>query len=307
MHSAKTRLLCAAFAAALLSVFAGAVAAQQSGAVQAVDLPDGVVATVNGEPISQGEWLSALKRVAGRNVLQYMIRDKIIEQGAAERGVKLSQGELQEMFDRQVVKAGSIAKLEAYLARNGETLADFKKRLRIETLLHRMAEPGVTLTDEEVRTYFLDQNGRRAEVQVIVTDSREKADAALARVEKGEDFDVVAADSSVDVSTATNHGYIPIAVTDGVFPRTYGTIPVSEKAGKELFSLEPGGVTGVHSVEGGRFYIYRLSRLFPGEDVKFEDVKEKMRVRVREYKTERIMMQLAQELMHAATVQVGIK
>ena len=142
--------------AAIAGVLSSAPAfAQQAAAAKAVELPEGVVATVNGQTITEAEWVETIKRVAGRSVLEFMVRHMVVRQAAAKQGIELSENELQEIFDKKVVEAGGIPQLETYLTRTGETLVDFKERLHTETLLRRMSEKDLAVSDEELRVFFL--------------------------------------------------------------------------------------------------------------------------------------------------------
>lgn len=271
-----------------------------------VDLPPGAIATVNGEPIGEKEWSETVKRVAGRSVLQFMIRHAVVHQAAEREGIELSEAELQAIFDKKIVEVGGPAKLKGYLDNIGETMVDFKERLHTETLLRRMAERGVSVTDEEVRQFFLERYGRKAEVQVIVAETEEKAESALKRIAEGADFGQVASQISTDRVTAGNHGYIPAPVTEGIFPKPYGSILMTKQTAEQIFALEPGGVTGPVPGQRSDFYIFKLARLQGAQDVKLETVKQEVRRIATEYKVQMRAAQLLQEILSAAVIETGI-
>ena len=301
--------LCVAFLFALCAIAAwcsGQVAAPASEGETAVQLPEGVAATVNGEPISEQEWIETLKRVAGRSVMEFIIRHKVVHQAAKKQGIELTEAELQEIFDRKIVEAGGVAQLQGYLSRIGESLTDFKGRLHTETLLRRMAAEGVSVSDEELGKYYLEQYGRSADVQAIVTDSAEKAAAALAQVKSGADFGQVAESVSIDPATAENHGYIPVPITEGVFPKPLGGIMMTQALAEELFALEPGEMTGVIAGAGDSFYLFKMGQMRPARDVKFEDVKDDVRKAAMEYKIQPRAAQILQQLLNSADIRVGI-
>ncbi len=304
------RYICLLFAAVIV-VFGGhsdclAQTAPLAGSGDAIELPEGVVATVNGEPISEEEWVEALKRVAGRSVLEFMVRHKVVHQAASERGIELSEAELQTIFDRKVVEAGGVANLRSYLARIGESLEDFRARLKTETLLRKMAESGVTVSSDELRRFYLEKFGRRAEIQAIVTDSREEAERALGRVREGADFGHVASAVSIERTTAENHGYIPVPLTEGIFPKPLGGIIMTESVAEEIFALEPGTTTDIIEGSGDVWYIFRLSRIEPASDVRLEDVEGQVREFAMEYKVQTRAARILQELLNSAVIKLGI-
>lgn len=271
-----------------------------------VDLPPGVIATVNGEPISEKQWSDTVKRVAGRGVLQFMIRHAIVHQAAKREGIALSEAELQAIFDKKIVEVGGPVKLKGYLDKIGETMVDFKERLHTETLLRRMAEKGASVTDEEIKQFFLERYGRKAEVQVIVAESQEMAKSAMKRIAAGEDFGQVALEISTDRTTAGNHGYIPAPLTEGIFPKPFGSILVTRQTAEQIFALGPGGVTGPVPGQRSDFYIFKLARLQAAKDVKFETVKEEIRRIAMEYKVQMRAAQLLREMLSEAVIETGI-
>ncbi|MHC4712478.1 MAG: peptidylprolyl isomerase [Planctomycetota bacterium] len=280
--------------------------APQPPAVASIPLPPGAVATVNAEPISEKEWLENLRRMAGKGVLDVMIRRMVVKQEAARLGIKVSDSELQAIFDKKIVEAGGISKLEAYLKPVGESLSDYRQRLHSETLLRRIAEKDVIVTEDDLKKFYLEMYGRKAEVQAIVVQSEDIAKATLARLKAGEDFGQVAREVSIDRTTAQYHGYIPVAVTEGVFPKNYGNIVMTQAQAEQIFSLPAGGMTGVVPGAGGAFYIFKLARLGGPSNEKFEDVKEKVRASAMEYKIQARGTQILQNLISSAVIKTAL-
>ncbi len=271
-----------------------------------IPLPPGAVASVNGEPISEKEWLETLRRMAGKGVLDVMIRRLVVKQEAARLGITVSDNELQAIFDKRIVEAGGISKLEEYLKPVGESLSDYRQRLYTETLLRRIAEKDVIITDDDLKKFYLEMYGRKAEVQAIVVQSEDVAKAALARLKAGEDFGQVAGEVSIDATTARNHGYIPVPITEGVWPKNYGNIVMTEAQAEQIFSLPAGGMTGIVPGAGGAFYIFRLVRLGGPSEEKFEDVKEKVRTSATEYKIQARGTQILQNLINSAVIKTAL-
>jgi foldase protein PrsA len=302
-----------AFLVLFLLAGAALVTAQEVGPAQPAaqepslePLPQGVVAVVNGEPITEAEWLATLKRVAGRAVLDVIIRHKVVHQAAAQQGISVSDAELTAIFDKKVAEVGGMQQLQSQLQQIGETVEDFRARLRTETLLHRITEKRVTVSDDEVKKFFLERYGRKAEVQAIVVGTREAADVVLKQLKAGDDFAQLAAKASTDQTTAQNHGFIPVPVSEGFFPKPMGGILMTEAIAEEIFKLKEGQTTGVIPGASQDFYIFRLARLTPAQDVKFEDKKDEVRRDALEYKIQAQSGRILQELLTAAKIRTGI-
>lgn len=298
-------------------VLAGTLAAQTVGPAEpvsptapkdaeAVNLPEGVVATVNGEPITESEWLDTLKRVAGRGILEVMIRHKVVQEAAAKQGITISKSEVEALFDKQAASVGGVSNLMVRLQQMGEPMQEYKRRLRTETLLHRMAEKGVTVTDDEIEKFFREKYGRKAEVQVIVTGTKEDAEDALAKIAAGEDFAQVAAAKSIDKRTAGNHAYIPALLSEGFFPKNFGGVVITQALAEKIFKLKVGSVSGIMPGARQSFYIFKLTRLIPASDVKLESVKDSIRKDAMEFKVRNREGQILQQLVNAAVIKRGI-
>src|SRR5437016_7405384 len=53
-----------------------------------------VAALVNGEPITQAEWMTRLRLMAGKNALDSLVQDKILHQEARKNGITVTPAEV---------------------------------------------------------------------------------------------------------------------------------------------------------------------------------------------------------------------
>jgi len=274
--------------------------------IQAVQLPPGVIAMVNGEPITEREWVDTLKRVAGRGVLDVMIRHKLVYQAAAKKGVTLSDEETQAEFDKAVAMMGGRDALLQRLSELGETQEDFKARVRAEALLRKMVERDVTVNDDETRRFFLEQYGRRARVQVVATQTQPDAEMVASRARAGTDFAVLAAENSIDDTSKRNNGFLQMPVTDGFFPKYYGRIVVTEPVAQMIFALKPGEISKVVGAGQDGFYVFKMVASSPAKEVNFDTVKDKVRADCLEQKLARASSAYLRQLVEQADVRPGI-
>jgi foldase protein PrsA len=275
-------------------------------AAKAVQLPAGTIALVNGEPITTKEWEDTLRRVAGRGILDVMVRHKLVRQAAQKAGITLSDEECQAQYDRAVAAAGGPDALVARLQETGESQEDFKTRMQSEMLLHKLIEKDLAVTDEELKKVYLEQYGRTAEVQVVVTQTQPDAQTVMTRARQGADFAGLAQEYSTDEATSTNHGFLTTQLTDGFFPKQFGRVIITDGIAQVVLALKPGQISNV--VPGGEYgyYVFKVTAAAPAKSVAFETVKDKVRQDAKQAKEASYADQYMQQLYMSADIRWGI-
>ena len=116
-----------------------------------------VVATVNGSPISRLSVVSQLEKEGGKNVLDSLITEKLIESEVKKRGIVTTDDEInQEIKNIEASIVGQGGTLEAALQEQGMTLEGLKKRIGTQKAVEKILEDKIQVTDEEVNTYITD-------------------------------------------------------------------------------------------------------------------------------------------------------
>jgi foldase protein PrsA len=192
------------------------------------------VAVVNGEPITEGEWMARLRLMAGKNALDNLVREKVIRQEARKNGVVVTPDEITK-------KAASLesnyrgqfptpAKFEEFLKAQGLSLAGFQSAMRysaeMQLLQEKLGEKvgeKVQVTDKELQDLYDKQKAQfvqPAEVKIAqimlnftgvddASQNKTKADAE-ALMEKvkapGADFAALAKQYSQDTQTKDKGG-----------------------------------------------------------------------------------------------------
>ena len=197
-----------------------------------------------------------------RQILDRIIDEKVIVSEAKRQNVSLAEAELKKNVDDAIAdvkeRLGSEAAFRAELQKEGITEEDLRKRYRDDASRQMMANAllrkqlgKVEVTPAEAEKYFTEHGTefpKRASaihvqlVQVPVEpDSlarravRARANAAAARLKKGEPFSRLAQELSEDVGTASNGGDL------GWFKR--GTLDSTFE--EQVFKLPVGQVSGV--------------------------------------------------------------
>jgi len=114
-----------------------------------------VAATVNGSPISRLSVVSQLEKEGGKNVLDSLITEKLIESEVKKRGIVITDDEVdQEIKNIEISIAGQGGTLEAALQEQGMTMESLKKRIGTQKAVEKLLEDKIQVTDEEVSAYI---------------------------------------------------------------------------------------------------------------------------------------------------------
>ncbi len=225
------------------SVPTAAVAAQQTPA-------DYIVAVVDSEPITRHDvWLQTQRTLQqlgqqqnppdvsalGAQVLDDLINQKAQLHFARETGLRVEDSAIDEA--EQSIAAQNrfnVAELHRRVTAGGQTLAQFRAQLADQLLLQRLHEREVVaklrVTDQEVEQYLRDQQAavppgdaeiNLAQILVTVPESatepqvaalKAKAERALARARKGEDFAALVREFS-DATDVASGGQLGLRTT----------------------------------------------------------------------------------------------
>jgi foldase protein PrsA len=110
------------------------------------------VATVNGAPISQAEFL----RAAGQQdqALQSLIDQKLIQQEAKKQNVTVPDSEVDSEVSTIKQQLGSQQDFNAALQRANLTEPQLRDQIRTQKLATKMGAKNVTVTDDDAQAYY---------------------------------------------------------------------------------------------------------------------------------------------------------
>jgi parvulin-like peptidyl-prolyl isomerase len=218
--------------------------------------PVPLAATVNGEEITLAEFQDELKRYqaevgtelateAEQRVLNELIDQLLLAQGAAEAGYLADEKALQERINGLATQLGGEQALKDWMASNGYDETGFRQSLARSLAAAWMRDQitaGVPEVAEQVHTR-----------QILLYNS-EEADRVLAQLSSGTDFADLAAE------------YDPSAGGDlGWFPRGYLLDPKLDEA---AFSLQPGEFSQVIQTAAG-YHIMQVVEREPDHPLEY--------------------------------------
>lgn len=116
-----------------------------------------VAATVNGAPIWRASVISQLEEQGGKQALQTLITNKLIDQAASSRHITVSQSDInneEKTIEDNLAKQGQT--LDAALAAQGMTRQNLDDQIKVQEEVQKIVGT-VTISDKEVSDY-MDKN-----------------------------------------------------------------------------------------------------------------------------------------------------
>ncbi|PPA68555.1 peptidyl-prolyl cis-trans isomerase [Jeotgalibacillus proteolyticus] len=221
------------------------------------------VATVGDEEISRQEWLHAIELRYGKEVLQQLINQRVMEQSADKFDVSISQEELDQEFSmlRSVLNVNDQATLP-----NEEVL---KEQLKTEVILEKLITNEVDFSEEELKAYYEENKSLYVvpsmyRLSQIVVATEAEAAQVLGELENDSSFEALARERSIDTATASQGGLF------GYVPEDSNAI--DENILNAAKSLSPGEWSEPIQTDGG-FTIVLLHEVTTGVEFSFDDVK----------------------------------
>ncbi|HWS49252.1 MAG TPA: SurA N-terminal domain-containing protein [Candidatus Methanoperedens sp.] len=115
----------------------------------------GVVATVNGKPISRFTYWQNLEKIDKKQTIKQMANEELVFQEAAKKGVVIEKSEIESEIasvEAQIKSQGQT--LEGALIAEGLTRTDLEDQIRIQKLVEKMANPMLDITQAQIDAYL---------------------------------------------------------------------------------------------------------------------------------------------------------
>lgn len=296
---------------------------------EAADL-DAIVAIVNGEPIKKAKYKQELdstyqrfhqsgQMIDGRmyEQLKQEVRESLIhlilmDQYSQKLSIKVDEALLEETFQKAVDKYPSRKVYRKSLKEAGLTEADLRTRLKrtlaAQQVVKSHIEPGIKVTQEEVRAYY-DAHAFEFEHDVLVhaahilikvppfadDKAREKARqrilAIQAKIKAGEDFATLAKTYSEGPSKV-NGGDI------GYF----GSAQMAPAFETAAFSLHPNEVSDVVTTQFG-YHLIKVYDRKPAGKEPFSEAGPKLKARFHKERLDKKLRELVDKLKAEAQIE----
>jgi peptidyl-prolyl cis-trans isomerase C len=180
---------------------------------------------------------------------------KQLLEGLVRRELLLQEAEKRKLADRPEI---------------AEQVAQLRRDLMIRALLQDEVTSKVTVDDKDVEAYFKSHpdefSGDQVKVKHILVRSEAEATEVEDRLKKGESFDKLAREVSIDTASVPKGGELD-------YFRYEQMVPEFSKA---AYALKPGEVSAVVKSPFG-FHVIKFVNRKKGNPLKLEDIKEQLR------------------------------
>ncbi|MFC1653722.1 hypothetical protein ACFL1M_02645 [Patescibacteria group bacterium] len=113
-----------------------------------------VPATVNGSPIFSWEYVKVLHQTSGKQVLDQLVVEKLIEKETNDKNVTLAQEEIDAEFERLEAQFEAVGGLDAFLSGQGLSKKDIQKQLELNLKVQKILAADIEVTDKEIEEYY---------------------------------------------------------------------------------------------------------------------------------------------------------
>lgn len=229
---------------------------------------DKTIASIDGEKINEDELYDALVAGYGADTLDLLITNKLVEMEAEKAGIKIKDEEIQKEIDVMVESYGDEKSLKEQLEASGSSMDALKKDIVVYLQTKKLVEPRITVTDDEISTYFEDNKdtfaqAEQVEASHILVEDEKTAKKVAKELAAGGDFAKLAAEYSTDTETADNGGSL------GYF----GKGDMVEEFEDVAFNLDKNKVSDPVKTEYG-YHIIKVTGKKEAKKANLEDSKE---------------------------------
>jgi parvulin-like peptidyl-prolyl isomerase len=166
---------------------------------------DEAVATIGNDTISREEWLNQMEEHYGKDTLEEMINNRVIEQLAEKYRINVTDKEVEKEF--LTIKAV----YNSFYDNDEMTEADWKDQIRHNIQMEELLTKDVVIPEDELKDFY-QKNKDLYEYQDsyhlahIVVKTKKEAEQVVDDLDGGSSFQAVAAERSIDRYTSKYGG-----------------------------------------------------------------------------------------------------
>jgi len=238
--------------------------------------PPPVVATVNGQPITEDALVEQLKYGPGPSLLVQMIDERLILTEARRRQIQPSAQQIELKLSTAVSRSGSRQALTSLLQKQGMSLDEFKDRLRRDAMLDEIAIQQISVSQADIKQYYQHNQeqfsyGEQVRARMILVETKQNAEAVMSALEAGGDFAGLAKALSIDPGTADQEGDM------GYFERDDYAPEITQVA----FGLQTGEMSDIFEAPDG-YCILKVEDRRPAGVEPIEQVQDEITARLKQ-------------------------
>jgi foldase protein PrsA len=223
-----------------------------------------VVASIDGEEITYGDWMAALRQSHGEKTLQSLIDRQVVTKLAEDRNIEVSEKVIERDLAYLTSMQGPLSE---------EELEEEKKKWQEELVYRYQLEflltEDISVSEDELASYYEGYQNQynftpATQLSHILVSDMDTAEQVYEELEQGANFELLANEYSLDDETNQTGGYLGFINTNSqFFPNGYEE--VAEEMEEHSYS-EP------FAADNGIAIIY-LHQNLPGIEFTYEEIK----------------------------------
>nr|WP_106782188.1 peptidyl-prolyl cis-trans isomerase [Lysinibacillus timonensis] len=227
---------------------------------------DETVATVDGETITRQEWISAMENLYGKETLQSIVNEKVMEKAAEKYDIKVSEEEINlELSLIRSAQDGTTQSLELLKEQ------DLRQRIKEQLIFEKVLTKDILIEETKISEYY-EKNGNLFNIpttyrtSIIVVKTLEEAETVKQELKNGSEFAALAREKSTDIVSASlggTIGYITSTQTN-IDPAILGVVQ----------ALNKGEMSEPFTLKDGQYAIVHVSEINESKSFTYEEVKD---------------------------------
>jgi hypothetical protein len=230
-----------------------------------------VIAAVNGKLITEDQLFAAMQAVDGPTTIHKLVQDQVQLQFAERLGLVPTKDQVVQ----QLTFLEHQPNFDLIIRNSGLSSEDFAYNLQLQMAQEAVFSQGLTVSDSELAQFYQTQSDPNnpkslfyrppvSTLQCLATHDRQSVEAALAEINSGVPFEIVAGNVSQDASKVNGGRLNPIMLGQSALSRT----PDVEQ---QIFSLRVGQISGPIYFQKS-WWIFKCNEYAPPVQIPFNDV-----------------------------------
>lgn len=224
------------------------------------------VATVEGDSITRQQWLAAMESRYGKETLQNLVNEAVMEKAADKYKIKVSDEEID--LEIALLRSAQDANDTSLHSLSTEQL---RQKVRAQLILDKVLTNDVVIEEEEAETYYDDNQSlynipTTYRTGMIVVNSKEDAERVEKELKNGSEFAVLAREHSLDAASASLGG--DIGFVSAQQSSLEAAIVSAVQKLKEQETSKP------FVLSDGRYAIAQVSEIVEGHSFSYDEVEQ---------------------------------
>ena len=223
-----------------------------------------IAASVEGDEITRQQWLAEMESRYGKETLQWLVNEKVMEKAAAKYDINVTDDEID---------------LEIALMRSAQDITEtenltekqLRQKVRAQLILEKVLSKDVIIEDKQTSTYYEENKSlynipTSYRTSIIVVSSKADAQDVEKELTNGSEFSVLARERSLDTASASLGGDIGFITEE-----QESVDPAIREA---IVKLKADGKSSIISLSDGRYALVQLVEVIKGRSFSYKEVKD---------------------------------